>query len=230
MSVKLVVVTGNIGSGKTTTLRQIQTWVEEKGLEQHVTIIMENVIDWNFYLKKFYETYKNKNAARRNEFGFLLQMQVLSHYHNVTKQIQEIQDRCDTTHQDHYVFVERSPFDAKEVFIDTNREVYTPKQYKLLSGLVEEYVRLWMWHNAVYVQIVTPTDECCLRIKKRDRDGESQITPDYMSQLEEAYKQLAFKIDMKTLSVGVNETPEAVARSICAVAGVEKMLENSCAV
>ena len=215
--VHLIVVTGNIGSGKTTTLRQIQTWKED---DDQITIIFEDVEGWGYYLKKFYETYKDKEASRRNEFGFLLQMQILFHYHGVTERLQQLQDQCDKSGEDHYVFVERSPFDAKEVFVDTNKEIYTDRQYDLLAGFVEEYTRLWMWNDATYIQIVTPKEECLRRIVKRARGGENKITLDYLAQLQEAYAQLAYKIDMKTISVGANETPECVARTVLGLASI----------
>lgn len=223
-SVKLVVVTGNIGSGKTTTLRQIQTWVEEKGLNDRITVILEAVNEWKFYLKKFYETFGQHDAPRRNEYAFLLQMEIFAHYHHVTKQLQQLQDQCEQTGVDHYVFVERSPFDAKEVFVDTNKSLYTPAQYRLLSALVEQYTALWMWTNAIYIRIVTPTEECYRRIGRRDRGGENNISLEYLTRLEEAYKQLAYRIDMKTLSVSMQETPEQVAHSIWNLASIDERL------
>lgn len=224
MSLKLIIVTGNIGCGKTTTLRQIQTWVEEKGINEHVSIIFEAVDEWNFYLKKFYNTFRTKNAPRQNEYGFLLQMEILSHYHRVTRQVQQLQDRCIETGVDHYVFVERSPFDAKEVFIDTNKSLYTPEQYDLLAGFVAQYTALWMWNDATYIQIVAPKEECYRRISQRDRGGENKISLAYLTQLEEAYRKLADYIDMKTLSVSVRETPEHVAHSIWNLANVDERL------
>ena len=223
-SVKLIVVTGNIGSGKTTTLRQIQTWIEEKGLNDRVSVIFEAVDEWKFYLRKFYETFRVKGAPRQNEYGFLLQMEILAHYHNVTKQLQQLQDQCLATGINHYVFVERSPFDAKEVFVDTNKSLYTPKQYNLLAGFVDEYTALWMWNDAIYIQIVTSKEECHRRIEKRDRSGESHISLEYLAQLEEAYAQLAYRIDMKTLSVSTRETPEQVAHSIWNLASIDERL------
>jgi len=223
-SVKLIVVTGNIGSGKTTTLRQIQTWVEEKGLNDRVTVIFEAVDQWKYYLKKFYETFRLKDAPRQNEYGFLLQMEILAHYHNVTRRLQQLQDECEETGIVHYVFVERSPFDAKEVFVDTNKSLYTPVQYNLLAGFVREYTALWMWNDATYIQIVTPKEECHRRIERRDRGGENNISLEYLARLEEAYAQLAYRIDMKTLSVSVRETPEQVAHSIWKLASIDERL------
>lgn len=223
-TVHLIVVTGNIGSGKTTTLRQIETWVEEKGLNDQITIIFENVEKWGFYLKKFYQTYRDQTAKTQNMYGFLLQMQILHHYHEVTRQLEELHDQAAASGKDHYVFVERSPFDAKEVFVDTNKSIYTKRQYNLLAGFVDEYTRLWMWNDATYIQIVTPAVECHRRITKRDRGGENKITLAYLVQLEEAYAQLAFRISMKTLSVSANETPQYVAHSIWKLAGINEQI------
>ena len=223
-TVHLIVVTGNIASGKTTTLRQIETWVEEKQLNDQVTIIFEDVDAWGFYLKKFYNTYRDQKAKTQNMYGFLLQMQILHHYHEVTRQLEELHDRAVSAGKDHYVFVERSPFDAKEVFVDTNKSIYTERQYDLLAGFVDEYTALWMWNDATYIQIVAPKEECHRRITRRDRGGENKITMAYLAQLEEAYAQLAYKISMKTLSVSANETPQHVAHSIWQLAGIDEQL------
>lgn len=223
MSLHVIVITGNIGSGKTTTLRQIETWVEQRSLHDSVTVLLEDVSAWSYYLRKFYETYTDGNVSQCIPFGFLLQVQVLTHYHQVTKQLHELTDRCAAQNRDHWVFVERSPYDGKEVFIDINKSVYSTAQYHLLSGLFREYMQLDLWKNAIFVQIVTPVEECFRRIERRHREGENRITRQYLTQLHEAYADMAYRIDMKTLSLGGGEAPSEVAQAIlrlCAVDGL----------
>ena len=177
--VKVIVVTGAIGAGKTTTLNKIVSIVESRGIESDIKIFLENTAEWEFYLKKFYEN--------RAAYGYLLQMDVLLHFHRVTRELHKLEESGKPI----TVFVERSPYDIIHVFLESNKDFYNDDMYRSLIRMTEEYCNLKVWKDASYVILNSPSELCISRIRERDRDGECNIDREYVIMICNAYKDMA---------------------------------------
>jgi Tfp pilus assembly pilus retraction ATPase PilT len=100
-TLKVVLVCGNIGSGKSICLSKLDPGVLEVSAQyQHVIRIPEPVEEWEFALKRAY----TRNDA---ESLVLLQQAVLNHYHQVHQKLLKLKDRCALDHKSRLVVIER---------------------------------------------------------------------------------------------------------------------------
>ncbi len=143
------------------------------------SIRWQNTAEWEFYLKKFYEN--------RAAYGYLLQMDVLLHFHRVTRELHKLEESGKPI----TVFVERSPYDIIHVFLESNKDFYNDDMYRSLIRMTEEYCNLKVWKDASYVILNSPSELCISRIRERDRDGECNIDREYVIMICNAYKDMA---------------------------------------
>jgi len=178
---QVIVLTGPIGAGKTTVLKAIDT------IATNTRVFMEDTESWQFYLERFY--------TNPSEYGWLLQMEVLHHFQNVTREIHKLQaNQSDVT-----IFVERSPLDVAEIFLKANKDLYDPDTYDALIQMAEKYAKLDIWSSANYLLLDVPPDECMKRINGRDRKGENMIDMDYITKIDTLYKEMASKHVLKKI-------------------------------
>lgn len=159
-----VVIGGNIGSGKTTFIRDLKEYVNDKKLNDQYDVLEENIEGWNSdgILKKFY--------MDKKRYAKDLQTRIIEDYlgRSYTKPI---------------TISERSPIDSVAVF---GRELQK-KGY-----LDVEYVNNWEKKLIatgevpdIYVCLNTPPEVCLERIRSRKRDGEEGITIEFLRRLED---------------------------------------------
>ena len=83
------------------------------------------------------------------------------------------------------VVVERSPLSCKEVFgrMHKNEGVLSEKEWQLLSDLYERV----SWVPDVIIYLCCPPATCLERVQRRGRDGEQDVTHDYLAKLQFAH-------------------------------------------
>ncbi len=162
-----IVIDGNIGSGKTTALKNLSNhpWIRENMFQ----VVEENVEEWKPYLAEFYKDMK-QNAL-------LFQMKVLQHH---MKQSQHVD-------KEFTKITERSPLSCLHVFGENLR------QNNMLSDLDMQLMfdmnRDFGWMPSIVFYIHTPAKICYERIHIRSRENEI-IPMSYLEQIDELYHKL----------------------------------------
>lgn len=159
---------------------------------QGVRVHLEAVDHWTL-LERFYE-----DPAR---FGFAFQLQVLVSYVNTPESTQ---------------VVERSLDAALKVFVPLAQDAgnMTPNEAEDLFRVAE---RLPVPHIEKFVFLRAPVDLCYHRIMWRDRDGESNITREYLERLQSKYEDFLNSLpeDRKlVIDVQEEDSPADIAQRI----------------
>lgn len=160
---------GNIGAGKSTLLACLRE------ICPAASIVQEPVLDWQELqtdekrglLESFYSDQKT--------YAFQLQMFAL---------LTRFQAVHECTQFNDLVVAERSILSDNCVF------AHTLKKNGCLSTSESDILQRWSRYfstrlpESILIYIKTPVDVCMDRIKQRAREGEENITPAYLSQLE----------------------------------------------
>jgi deoxyadenosine/deoxycytidine kinase len=173
-----IVIDGNIGSGKTTALKNLRAhpWIKENMF----SVVEENVDEWKPYLAEFYKDMK-KNAL-------LFQMKVLQHHMKQSKQGSgNVNSPTVSPINIPMKITERSPLSCLHVFGENLH------QNGMLSDLDMQLMldmnRDFGWMPRVVFYIYTPADICYERIHIRSRENEI-IPMAYLEQIDELYRGL----------------------------------------
>jgi len=219
-SFNVIVISGNIGCGKTTIMNALHAYCLERDIEQHVHFLCESVDHW-YFLDRFYEEMKNPpmEEPRPPSNAYLFQMDVINHYIYVTKLIMQLRDKWEANPDrvNMFVFVERSPYDVRDVFMEVNKSMFTAEESRSMRFILDQYLKLPVWNDARYIRVEAPIDECLQRVKDRKRTGENRIDATYLQRIEECYRRLAFRIQMNALTVSSSEKPRRIAKWIASV-------------
>lgn len=181
----LIVLEGNIGAGKSTLLDVIGEKLASRVGHDRVVVLQEPVVEWckNGLLKRFYED----RAGTGLQLQLTIYLTMLEHERSAV----------DLSKQGKVVVMERSLFSAQRVFGEIfKRDPSVSKKDKdLLEMLCDRfppsatadqlgcmaYVRLYLH---------TPVAECLRRIQQRGRDGEENITEEYLQDVEKILETL----------------------------------------
>lgn len=158
-----IAIAGNIGAGKTTLTRMLSNRLGWKAY-------YEKVID-NPYLSDFYQ-----NMER---WSFHLQVYFLSHRFRSQKEITEWPDSC---------IQDRSIYEDVEIFAHTLHEQGKMsdrdyENYRALFSVMISYLR----KPDLILYLKADIDHLMGHIRKRGRDYEQSIDPNYLNRLNEAY-------------------------------------------
>jgi deoxyguanosine kinase len=171
---RYIVVEGPIGVGKTTLARLLADELKARAILEHV--------EENPFLKKFYEE-PGKYAFQAQLF-FLL-----SRYRQQHELAQ--QDLFNQSTVSDYLF-------AKDhIFAQSTLDGDELALYRQLFGLLDS--RLPKPDLVVYLQ--ARADVLMERLRKRDRDYERRISPEYVQRIAEAYRDFFFYYDETPLLV-----------------------------
>ena len=178
MKLKHIVISGNIGVGKTTLAQKLSNKYDWK-------ILLEEV-DNNPYLEDFYKSMKS--------WSFHLQIFFLNSRFKQIKKISSsngiiIQDR--SIYEDYEVFT-KNLYDSK-ILLKREFENYK-RLYKTILDYVKEPDLLIYIRNNNINNIVN-------NIKKRDRDFEKEIDTDYLKNLNVYYENWIKKYSNKNLLI-----------------------------
>ena len=157
----IISIGGNIGSGKSTIIKKIKS--------HYTTIrcIPEPIDEWGEWLGKFYED------PKKYALGF--QLKILNAFNYIDNP------------SDIYV-TERSPWESKHVFADLlhKQGLLTPIELALYNDFYKEKA----WEPQYYIYLYTNYTECIQRIHKRNRNEETSINEDYVSELHDQYNKV----------------------------------------
>jgi deoxyadenosine/deoxycytidine kinase len=178
MNLKHIVISGNIGVGKTTLAQKLSNKYDWK-------ILLEEV-DNNPYLEDFYKSMKS--------WSFHLQIFFLNSRFKQIKKISKsngiiIQDR--SIYEDYEVFT-KNLYDSK-ILLKREFENYK-RLYKTILDYVKEPDLLIYIRNNNIKNIVN-------NIKKRDRGFEKKINTDYLKNLNDYYENWIKKYSKKNLLI-----------------------------
>jgi deoxyadenosine/deoxycytidine kinase len=189
MTPTIIYVEGNIGTGKSTFLKQLD--VEDLKLKYKYDIVYEPVEEWQTIgiLDQFY-----KDPQR---YCYLFQSYCLFSRFRLLKRIDKKELK--------FIFIERSIFSDKNVFANGC------KQIGQLNDLEYEIYNNWFNHfnsihptdyHHIYLQLDPET--CLQRINKRNRGEESGITLDYLQLLHDQHESWT-KNNKKVIKIYNNE-------------------------
>ena len=165
---------GNIGSGKTTIIHHLQR------LYKDVILVEEPVKDWQNIEGENLLSKKNDDL---NRWGYSFEAYVL-----ITK-MNELTKAA--LSEQKIILIERCMLTDK-AFFDVNVEngLSTPMEIAMFSNLYEFLSKnVYPKMNGI-IYLDTPVEECASRMKKRGREGEQNISLEYLKQLNDHFKKV----------------------------------------
>jgi deoxyadenosine/deoxycytidine kinase len=173
-----IVVTGAIGTGKTTFLKEFQEFCSQKHLEYKINIFEEPVDKWTQYV---YGTRKINLLKRMyknpRKYGYDFQILATS---TKAKQLAGMEGIC---------LVERSFADQREVFIPllVEQKKLGRMRQSLLNDVILQFEALHPVDVVIVLNNVT-VEEAALRVLRRGRKGEELVTKTKLEQVDQKYK------------------------------------------
>jgi deoxyadenosine/deoxycytidine kinase len=191
---QLISIEGNIGSGKSTLLHHLKN---KYGDETNFIFLKEPVDDWDVIRDEEGITMLSKFYSDKPKYSFAFQMMAyISRLANLRKVIRDLDENANTI-----IISERS--------LHTDKEVFAKMLFD--TGFIElvNYKIYLNWYNAFIddcpvskvIYVNTKPTICFDRIRKRLRDGESNISLDYLSTCHEYHEKM---LDISTDSCVCN--------------------------
>lgn len=195
-----IVIDGNIGCGKSTLLRSLKDFYKEKS----ITILEENVVEWEPYLKEFYEN------MQENSLKF--QMKVLEH-HLYCGKITSNSEKVISIH-------ERSPLSCIEIFGKDLLDSGFLKEIDI--ELMKSYNIKLGWTPDIIIYLKSDTSTAANRCFKRSRVGEETIPIDYLDNISNRYNKLynkntSNKNGYPVFTINANNEKSDVLKEVCEI-------------
>jgi deoxyadenosine/deoxycytidine kinase len=171
----IVSVEGNIGSGKSTFIRQLQTYTNTHTQPQaySITFIQEPVDEWEKIRDSSGESILEKFYKNQAEYGF--SFQIMAYITRLRKLVDAIESNPDgificerSLETDKYVFAKMLYDDQKIKEIDWN----------IYNYWFQTFVDKVQTNKIIYIQ--TSPMNCYNRVKQRNRSGENNIPLVYL--------------------------------------------------
>ena len=195
-------IAGNIGVGKTTFTKLL---AERYNWDEYY----ESVID-NPYLSDFY--------GDMNRWSFNLQIYFLQH---------RFASQVEISNNKRGVIQDRTIYEDVEIFARNLRELghMSDRDWKTYRNLFSNMVQ-FLDKPDIIIYLKASTDTLISRIKKRDRDFEKNINPEYLYQLNNAYNTWAKnEKSLKILTIDTNNFN--VFKDKDKLEDIYKIIENS---
>ncbi len=175
-----IAIEGNIGSGKTTLAKKL-------GDEFNAKLVLERFAD-NPFLPKFY--------SDQERYAFPLEMSFLAdRYHQLTEDLAQFDLFKNFIVSDYYIF--KSLIFAQ---VTLPKEEY--KLYRKMFDIMYKEIS----KPDIYVFLYQNTEQLLKNIKKRGRDYEQNISPEYLENIHRAYTNfIKTEEDLNTLIIDVSE-------------------------
>ena len=174
---------GNIGSGKTTIIHHLQR------LYKDVLLVEEPVKDWQNLEGENLLKKKNEDL---NRWGYSFEAYVL-----ITK-MNELTKIADSDKK--IVLIERCMLTDKAFFdVNVQNGFSTPMEEAMFQNLFEFLSRNIYPKLSGIIYLDTPVEECIKRMEERGRKEEKSIKADYLTQLDERFKQVVNESGIPTL-------------------------------
>jgi len=185
--IQIISIEGNIGSGKSTLLANLQKHFKNN---HNVIFLKEPVDEWSEIKDENGITILEKFYADQEKYSFSFQIMAyisrLKILKNVIKNCRDeastvLCDQPNTEKSIYYIITERSLFTDKMVFA---KMLYESGKIELINYHIylnwfNTFVDDYKVNKVIYVK-ATP-DVCYERIKKRHRDGENNISLEYLT-------------------------------------------------
>ena len=177
---KYIAIEGNIGSGKTT----LSTMIAE---DFNAKLILEQFSD-NPFLPKFYE--------EPDRYGLQLEMSfLLERYQQMSGQLTQTDLFKEFVVSDYDIF--KSLIFSQITLDEDDFMLYRKFFYTLYSQIIKPDVYVFLYQN---------TDRLLENIKKRGRDYEQNISPDYLKKIHSGYLDFIQKnVNINSLIIDVTE-------------------------
>lgn len=173
---------GNIGSGKSTFIEFLQTYIQDKNLDADV--LLEPVEEWESTQDSSGKNILQHYYQDQVKYGFAFQINAL------ISRVKKIDERIKSSSKKIH-FIERSIFTDKNVFLESN--------YRAGNITEIEYVIYHQWFNWIldkfdmipdgFIYLNTNASICADRINVRNRSGEEGIPLSYLETLETYHNQ-----------------------------------------
>jgi deoxyadenosine/deoxycytidine kinase len=174
---------GNIGSGKTTIIHHLQR------LYKDVILVEEPVKDWQNLEGENLLKKKNEDL---NRWGYSFEAYVL-----ITK-MNELTKIADSDKK--IVLIERCMLTDKAFFdVNVQNGFSTPMEEAMFQNLFEFLSRNIYPKLSGIIYLDTPVEECIKRMEERGRKEEKSIKADYLTQLDQHFKQVVNESGIPTL-------------------------------
>lgn len=159
----IVTVSGNIGSGKTTCLKFLESQLQQTTY----SVCYEPLHEWIDWLQKFYK------EPKKYVFGFQVKVLLSFLY---------FQDRSSQ-----FCITERCPLDSVHIFSTNslNNHLLDKSEFDIIQELSEKV----SWIPDIYIYIRTSPDICLQRIGKRARACETSVTLTYLKEIHDLYEE-----------------------------------------
>jgi deoxyadenosine/deoxycytidine kinase len=211
---QVFVVAGNIAVGKTSTLTGLKAqnhYIKKYEME----IFLEDTDAWEPYLKKFY--------AQPKKNWFDLQFRIITHYMDLETKIEALCRRNRSVPL--YILVERSPIDILKVFIEPMKDKVDEREFSIISQLCERLCSRNVWRNAKTILLRGSTKTCFERCKKRNRNSEKTIKPNYLKSVNDRHENINRNIEIETDIVTIAEDGTEQVTNISVPEIVDKVRE-----
>lgn len=177
---KNIVITGNIGAGKSTIVKKLS-----KDLIN--STILHEPVEENVYIDEFYKVLSlyNNNITffpQMNEIS--LKMQLFLHYFRLTQQFQMLTFDNDYVIQDRYLY-DQLVFSQ----VMAKNGMMSVENFNLFRNIFDKTLMIAKEIDVLIYLQVSP-ENLMSRIKQRNRDCEKDITIDYITQLNKQYNML----------------------------------------
>jgi deoxyadenosine/deoxycytidine kinase len=179
--IKNIVVTGNIGAGKSTLVEKLTKVLPR-------SFILSEPVSENPYIDKFYielDKFKKTNQITKELNKVSLEMQLFLHYFRLTQQFQlKYINQKDFIIQDRYLY---DQLVFSQVMV--KQGILSPNDYDLFYQIFNSTFRLAREIDDLIYLSATP-ETLMKRIEQRNRDCEKDITIDYISALNDEYDEV----------------------------------------
>jgi len=175
----IVAIEGNIGAGKSTILEHLRTAFAEKGIR---AVFMPEPVDiWSTITDEKGETILSKYYADAKKYAFPFQMMAYTTRLSILRRTIQENPGCDvivcerSLEADHQIF-------AKMLFDD---QMIEHLQYSVYKWLYDDTAKEYATDGIVY--LMAEPARCLERIRRRQRDGESNIPLEYLEKCRKYY-------------------------------------------
>jgi deoxyadenosine/deoxycytidine kinase len=222
----IVIVEGNIASGKSTLIKNLR--------KAGYTAWLESVDDMNeMYVDDNDETLMQKFYHDQETHAFALQIaSFTSRWNALNEAISHLEE---STNDQEIVFMERSIWSDSEIFApvlhednkisDLHYNIYRNHARSRRTDISNRLKKF----KIVFVHLNTTPEECCHRASIRKRDGEEGIPYDYFYDLDQKHQQWFTNIeysDTDSIIVDVDSKNSPSSVAAYTIVEVEKLLNN----
>jgi deoxyadenosine/deoxycytidine kinase len=198
-NIQIVSIEGNIGSGKSTFLKQLEAYFLNKG-HSHVIFVDEPVDEWNDIHDKKGDTILKKFYEDSEKYSFPFQMMAfITRYTKIKKAFIKAMNMKEETIYNSFekynpiIVTERCLYTDKYVFAQM---LYDDKKIEEINYIIynkwfDEFARELPVHKIIYID--TKSNMCHERIAKRSRNGESNIPLTYLENCEKYHNSMVQK-------------------------------------